>query len=390
MAGSSPDVTDQKGAEEALRDADRRKDEFLAILSHELRNPLAPIRNSLYVLERTEPGGEQARRAHAVIGRQVAHLARLVDDLLDVTRIARGKVQLQRQPLELRELVGRTIEDHRALFAARGIALDASSTTAPLWVNADATRIAQVVGNLLQNAAKFTPEGGRVEAALATGEGQAVVRVTDNGTGIAPEMLDRVFAPFTQAEATLDRSRDGLGLGLALVKGLVELHGGTVDAMSEGLGRGAAFAVRLPLQPAPSAAGVGAAPSSVAPRRRVLIIEDHPDAADSLREVFELDGHEVAVALSGPEGIEKARAFRPEVVLCDVGLPGMDGYAIARALRADEDLRDVLLIALTGYALPEDIAKAREAGFDHHVPKPPSIDKLEQALASAARDRGPR
>jgi PAS domain S-box-containing protein len=380
--GTVQDITDRKMMEQALADASRRKDEFLAVLSHELRNPLAPVRNSLYVLARAEPGGEQARRMQAIIERQVSHLTRLVDDLLDVTRISRGKIQLQRARIELGELVRRTVEDHRSTFTANGIRLEGRVASSPMWLSADGTRIAQVVGNLLGNAAKFTPRGGRVDLSLEQEGANAVLRVRDSGAGITNEMLERLFEPFMQADRTLDRARGGLGLGLALVKGLAELHGGSVTATSEGPGRGAEFVVRLPLSPATEKAVANGETGRVAPRR-VLIIEDNIDAAGSLKEALELDGHEVEVAYDGPEGLTKARAFQPEVVLCDIGLPGMDGYEVARAFRADDALAGAFLVALTGYALPEDLQRAEDAGFERHLAKPPTFEKLSELLEEA-------
>ena len=377
------DITDLIRSQEALRDADRRKDEFLAVLSHELRNPLAPIRNSLFILDRAPPGGDQARRAQAIIDRQVGHLAHLVDDLLDVTRVARNKIRLQCEPLDLTDLVQRTVDDHRSLFEKGEIHIETALPAERIAVNADRTRLAQVVGNLLQNAAKFTGRGGRTQVSVAVDDvaRQAIIRVADTGVGISPELLPRVFQPFAQADDTLDRSKGGLGLGLALVKGLVELHGGEISVHSQGIGKGAEFIVRLPLdgvltlEPQPASA-----PSR--PTRRVLIIEDQADAAQSLREALDLCGHQVQVTNNGPAGLSRARAFCPEVVLCDIGLPGMDGYEVARAFRADGALKDVFLVALSGYALPEDLQRAAEAGFDQHVAKPPRMDKLEELLSS--------
>ena len=366
----------------ALRDADRRKNEFLAILSHELRNPLAPIRNSVYVLERVPPGGDQATRALAVIDRQAQHLARLVDDLLDVTRISRGKIRLQLERIELGSLIRRTADDHRDLFARNGIELQVSAD-GPLHVSGDPTRLSQVVGNLLENSAKFTPRGGhtRISAAV-TADGRAEIRVRDDGTGIERDTLGRLFEPFVQAEKTLDRSRGGLGLGLALVKGMIQMHGGTVTAESEGLGMGSEFIVRLPLESSsrPRLSAVPA-PSHTADTRRVLVIEDNTDAAESLREALELGHHVVEVAYAGPEGIEKARAFSPDVVLCDIGLPGLDGYGVARAFRADPRLGSTYMVALSGYALQEDVERAKQAGFDRHMAKPPDLAALEALLA---------
>jgi PAS domain S-box-containing protein len=387
--GTVQDITDRKMMEQALADANRRKDEFLAILSHELRNPLAPLRNSLHVLARTEPGGEQARRMHAIIERQVAHLTRLVDDLLDVTRISRGKIQLQRERVELGEIVRRTVEDHRSTFAANGIHIDGPTTSKPMWLTADPTRIAQVVGNILTNAAKFTPRGGRVDVALEQEGQHAVLRVLDTGVGIPRDMLDRLFEPFMQADQSLDRARGGLGLGLSVARDLAELHGGSVTATSEGTGRGAEFTVRLPLEERTEKT-VAAEEARPARSRRVLIIEDDTDAAVSLKGVLELDGHEVQLASNGPEGLAKARTFQPEVVLCDIGLPGMDGYEVARACRGDDALRALFLVALTGYALPDDLQRAQQAGFQRHLAKPPSFEELEALLAQAPALPAPR
>jgi PAS domain S-box-containing protein len=396
MSGTLLDVTERKQAEEALHianlrlaEADRRKNDFLAVLSHELRNPLAPIRNSTYILERAAPGGGQAKRALEVIDRQAGQLARLVDDLLDVTRITRSKIQLQRETLELNELVRRTMEDQRTLFEKAQIHLELHPAPRPVFVNGDWNRLAQVLGNLLQNATKFTPRGGKTRIALSAdaAEKRAVIRVSDTGAGMAPEMLSRLFQPFSQADSTLDRSKGGLGLGLALVKGLVELHGGDVTAHSAGLGKGAEFVVRLPLAIA-EAAAPQPGQAATRRRRRVLVIEDNVDAADSLCEVLEFGEHEIAVTYNGPEGIEKAREFRPDLVLCDIGLPGMDGYDVARTFRSDEALKETYLVALSGYALPEDLQRAQEAGFDRHLAKPPSLERLEALLADVPQGSG--
>ena len=391
------DVTERKRAEEAvwkaneqLLEADRRKNEFLAVLSHELRNPLAPIRNSVYILERATPGGEQAIRARRVIDRQVQHMTRLIDDLLDVTRISRGKITLQRERVDLNALARGTAEDHRDVFARHSVELEVEGAGEPLWVDADRTRLAQVIGNLLNNSAKFTPRGGRtILSVAANAGGEAVVRVRDNGAGMSGDTLEHLFEPFVQGAQTIERTHGGLGLGLALVKGLVEMHGGKVTVHSEGEGKGAEFTVALPLAPHARAGGprlaVLPASNRLAKARRVLVIEDNVDAAESLREALELGEHEVAVAYSGPEGMEKARSYRPDVVLCDIGLPGLDGYQVARALRADPDpaLRSTYLVSLSGYALQEDVMRSKDAGFDQHMAKPPSMEMLEQAIREA-------
>jgi signal transduction histidine kinase len=364
-----------------LIEADRRKNEFLAMLSHELRNPLAPIKNSLYILHRATPGGEQALRALGVIDRQATQLSNLVDDLLDVTRITRNKICLQKQRLDLNQMVSRAVEDSRGFFERSEVRLSCDLAAAPVLVNADATRVAQMLGNLLQNAAKFTPRAGRAHVSVATEAGEALIRVIDNGVGMAPDTVARLFQPFMQADQSLDRSKGGLGLGLALIKGLVEMHGGSIQAQSDGLGKGAAFVIRLPLDTGAGSERTALHASGPQVCRRVLIIEDNLDAAESLREVLEIGKHEVEVAHSGPDGIEKLRSFRPDVVFCDIGLPGMDGYDLARAVRQDPMLQSTLLVALSGYALPEDLERAAEAGFQHHLAKPPSVDALERVLS---------
>jgi PAS domain S-box-containing protein len=382
------DVTARKAAENGLRDAnerlrelDRRKDEFLAMLSHELRNPLAPIRNAIAILEHASPGGEQAARAKAVIRRQVDHMARLVGDLLDVARIARGKIELEPRPMDLVALVQRSAEDHRTLMYERGVSLAVELPPRPAWVQGDATRLTQVIGNLLQNAAKFTERGGRVSVTLAVEAGVAEVRVLDDGVGMPPELLFRIFEPFVQADRSLARSQGGLGLGLALVRGIVELHGGEVRAESEGAGKGSTFVLRLPTIE-PARAADAATPGSQALRgRRVLVVDDNRDGAESLSAMLELAGHEVVVAFDGPSALEKARACAPEVVLCDLGLPGMSGYEVARRLRAlgPSGLR---LVAVSGYAAPEDVEASRKAGFDAHLAKPPDLDALAALISS--------
>jgi PAS domain S-box-containing protein len=384
VAGTAVDISQRKQMEQA-RDTDRRKTEFLAVLSHELRNPLASIKNSVYVLDHASPGGDQARRAQGIIGRQVDQLHRLVDDLMDVTRITRARIQLKMERLELNELLGRVVEDHRSIFDKREVELALSPATLPLFVNADPNRLAQIVGNLLQNAAKFTDHGGSTIVSLAADSESsvAVIRVVDTGVGIDPQMLPRLFEPFTQADSSLDRTQGGLGLGLALVKGLIELHGGDVTVQS-GIGEGTEFVVRLPLASIEVAASPPSSPRRTRKRRRVLIIEDNVEAAASLREVLEFGNHHVEIACDGLEGLEKARTVRPEFVLCDIGLPGMNGYDVARAFRADQELNGMYLVALSGYAQPEDVRRASEARFDQHLAKPVSFERLEGIL------QGPR
>jgi PAS domain S-box-containing protein len=365
------------------READRRKDEFLAMLSHELRNPLAPIRNAVAVLRLRGADAETVAWAREIVERQSAHLARLVDDLLDASRLTRRKVRLRQERLDLGALVRTTCDDHRGDLEAAGLALEVEAPAGPVWVSGDRTRLAQVLGNLLANAAKFTDRGGRATVRLAAAGDRAAVAVSDTGVGVDPAMLPRLFEAFSQADRSLERSQGGLGLGLALVKGLVELHGGGVRADSAGPGRGATFTFWLPLDAEPPAAptprpdGEAAAPA----RRRVLIVEDNVDAADSLRMLLEMAGHEVAVAYTGVAGLEAARARRPDVVLCDLGLPGLTGYEVARALRQGVETAGVRLIAVSGYGRDEDQRRARESGFDEVLVKPVSPAVLERLLA---------
>jgi PAS domain S-box-containing protein len=383
------DITNIKRTEAALRranaqlaEADVRKNEFLAVLSHELRNPLAPITNSLYILDHAPPGGAQASRAKEVIARQVAQLAHLVDDLLDITRITSNKIHLSKERLELNEVARRAIEDNRSLFDKTEVRLDLLPAPRPVFVLADRTRVAQIIGNLLQNAAKFTRNGGTTRVSLEAEGNEAQVRVVDNGVGMSPEILGRLFQPFMQADQTLDRSKGGLGLGLALVRGLVEMHGGSITARSQGPGKGSEFLVRLPLDTGVTrAAAADSLPLARTPRR-VLIIEDNVDTADSLRDALEFGGNDVQVANNGPDGLAKARTYMPDVILCDIGLPGMDGYAVARMLRSDAAFNNTRLVALSGYALPDDVQRASQAGFERHLAKPPSIDVLEELLGS--------
>jgi two-component system CheB/CheR fusion protein len=368
-----------------LVETDQRKDEFLAMLSHELRNPLSPIKSGVEILERTPASSESARRAQVIIGRQVSHLSRLIDDLLDVTRIARSKIDLKKELVELGELALRCVEDHRSEFAKAGVELILQPASDQLRICGDRTRLTQVIGNLLQNAAKFCPSGGQTFVSLemdASGM-KALLRIRDTGRGITPELLPHLFEPFVQARSSLDRSKGGLGLGLAVAKGLVELHGGTIGAQSGGVDKGATFTITLPLDAtAPMGAGTPR-PCAAMRARRVLVVEDNRDAAETLRELLQLEGHRVELAYDGRAALAKARSFRPDVVVCDIGLPEMDGFDVARALRDEPGPSQPTLVALSGYARPEDVARGREAGFDAHLAKPPSIEVLSHLLASA-------
>ena len=381
------DITAQKRTEEALREAGRRKDEFLAMLGHELRNPLAPIRNSLMILEQPGARPEQAGRALQTLDRQVQHLTRLVDDLLDVARISQGKILLRKGRIDLAALVREAVEDHRGAAERAGEALGLELPDPPLWVDGDPTRLAQCVGNLLHNAVKFTEPGGRIAVTVREEEGQAVVSVRDTGLGMDEKTLERLFEPFSQAEAGIDRGRGGLGLGLALVKRLVELHGGTAAVRSAGMGQGTEAEIRLPLAGPREAPPPEPAAEPVRRSRRCLLIEDNADAAESMGMLLELSGHEVRIAHNGLTGLEAARSFRPDVVLCDIGLPGgVDGYEVARRMRQDPALRGASLVALTGYGQEDDQRRAREAGFDVHLTKPADPERLKRLLGELPQE----
>jgi PAS domain S-box-containing protein len=382
MLAITRDISDLRAADAALREADRRKDDFLGMLSHELRNPLAPIRNALYILDHAEPAGQQARRAKEVARRQLVHITRLVDDLLDVTRIARGKIELRRAEVDLAALALRTAEDHRALMQERGLELRLVLPPVPVVVNGDETRLAQVLGNLLHNASKFTPTGGQVTLTVSDQSGRAVVQVQDTGVGMEAETLRTIFEPFVQGKQTLARSEGGLGLGLALVRGLVTLHGGDITARSAGAGKGTEFVLTLPLDRRRSVRPRPEHGSELGThqRRRVLVVDDNPDAAETLAELLKMVGHDVVVAHDGPSALALAKADPPDVVLCDIGLPGMDGYELARQLRAGGAHR-LRLVAVSGYAQPEDVARAIEAGFDAHVAKPLDPEELARVVA---------
>ena len=375
-----------------VREADRRKGEWIAMLAHELRNPLAPLLTGLHVLRRSAERSAVEQSA-AMMERQVRRLSRLVDDLLDVSRVGRGKIQLRRERMDLARLVRTTAADFRHALTEAGVALTVQTPETPVWITGDAMRLEQVLSNLLDNAAKFTDRGGRVTVMLsAAGEpgasapgGQAELRVRDTGVGIEPEVLARLFEPFSQADRSLHRTRGGLGLGLALVRGLTELHGGRVRASSEGPGHGAEFVVRLPLTGEPAAlAEPSREPQPSKERRRVLVVEDNRDAADTLRMLLELQGHEVRVAYTGPDGVRAAEEWRPAVVVSDIGLPGLDGFGVARALRANPATAQARLIAVTGYGSEDDRRQARESGFDHLLTKPADPAALQQLLVAPA------
>jgi PAS domain S-box-containing protein len=384
------DITERKRLEAELRqraerlaEADRRKDEFLAMLAHELRNPLAPIRNAAHVLHLIGPADANVRKATEMIQRQVQHLSRLVDDLLDVSRITRGKITLRKEPVELAAVVAQAVETTRPFLDARQHELRVSLPDEGVQVEADTTRLAQVLANLLTNAAKYTPEEGHIRLTVEARAGEAVVRIQDDGMGIAPELLPQVFDLFTQGDRSLARSEGGLGIGLTLVRRLVELHGGTVEAQSEGPGKGSEFIVRLPTLPAraPNAAAEGKGRYASSPCR-VLVVDDNKDAAESLAMLLRVAGHDVRTANDGLTALEMAKIFRPEVVLLDIGLPRMDGYEVARLLRKQPGLEGAVLIAVTGYGQEEDRRRTREAGLNAHLVKPVDLADLDKVFAA--------
>ena len=385
--GTCTDIDDQKRLEQGLREANTAKDQFLAMLAHELRNPLAPLLSTLYVL-----GQDDAiRQAHgASLGRmerQLRRLNRMVEDLLEASRVVFGRARLRPERLDLARLVRAVVEDRRPLLERAGVGLTLAAPATPLWVQGDPDRLAQVLDNLLDNETRFVDRGGRVDVGLTADRcaDEAVLTLTDDGIGIAPEMLDRLFDVFAQADQSLDRKRGGLGLGLAVVKGLVEQHGGTIQAASEGLGKGAVFTMRLPLEPEPAALSLAAeAPRPDGAPARVLVIEDNHDAAESLRMLLEILGHEVRVAFNGAEGLKLALRWTPDVVLSDIGLPELDGYEVARRLRKEPGFRDILLVAITGYNGEDDRRRSKEAGFDHHLAKPADVRELQRVLAARA------
>ena len=382
------DIDERKRAEEALRESDRRKDEFLAMLGHELRNPLGVINTSVQLLMRKGPPEPTLMELRQMIARQVEHMSRMLDDLLDVSRITRGQIRLKKEPCDFTEITRHAVNDHKGNFDENGLHLVAHLPEEAIWVVGDRTRLAQVVGNLLYNATKFTDPGGTVTLRLViAGGSNALLSVRDTGIGIEPDILRHIFEPFIQSDHSIDRSRGGLGLGLALVKGLVELHGGEVGAQSGGLGHGSEFTVSLPLGETSVLPG-GKPPvpeNDQAQRCRVLIVEDNPMAARSLQMYLEAAGHHVEVAHTGPHGIETARRFYPEVVLCDIGLPGFDGYAVARNLRQEKKLNGIYLVAVSGYGQDGDQRRARDAGFDLHLSKPVDLEKVDAILRDLRR-----
>ncbi|MBW8880546.1 MAG: response regulator, partial [Asticcacaulis sp.] len=370
---------------EQIREADRRKDEFLGMLAHELRNPLGPIYNCLQLQKMLTPGDPRITTVRDTMDRQVKHMSRLIDDLLDATRLAHGKILLRKERCDLNAIVRQTAEDYRSLLDANSVSLKLVTPETPVWVEGDPTRLLQVVGNLLHNANKFSQPHGIITIRVdVTPQKMARISVADTGIGIEPHMLRHVFDTFRQAEQGLDRSRGGLGLGLALVKGLVQLHSGLVEASSEGLNRGAEFRISLPVAGAGEALGtVDGSGESVLESLRILLIEDNIDAAESARMLLSHEGHQVQVAHDAVTGLELAHSFAPSVILCDIGLPVMDGYQVIRKIREDDQLAQTYVMALTGYGREADQRRALEAGFDMHLTKPIDFPTLRAALAQA-------
>jgi len=390
--GNLRDITELKrheetleGAEAFLKEEARRKDAFLAVLGHELRNPLAPIRNALHLIGQQSPVGDPVAAACAIAQRQLTHLTRLVDDLLDVARIARGQVHLERSDLDLGATLQAVLEDYQAVLAEQGLILETNLPAPRVPIQADATRIVQAVHNLLSNAVKFTPRGGRIRLEVGARGREAYLRIQDTGVGIAPDLLPSLFDPFRQSKEAVGRSGGGLGLGLALAKGFVEVHGGTLAARSDGPGQGAEFTLTLPLAEPTGAPVRGDRPDpgpDPGRTRRILVVEDQTDAAITLKMVLELAGHSVAVAQDGLAALACAEVFGPDLVICDIGLPGgLDGYQVARILRRTPRGNELTLIALTGFGTQEDRDQALRAGFDLHLTKPVDPEVLVPMIA---------
>jgi PAS domain S-box-containing protein len=392
MHGCTVDISHLQRAEDELRrlndelrEADRRKDEFVATLAHELRNPLGPIRNAVRILQAKGPREPELEWGRSVIERQVSHMARLLEDLLDVSRITQGKLELRRAPATLQAVIESAVETSRPAIEAAGHSLDVQLPAEPIVLEVDSVRLEQVFANLLTNAAKYTERGGRITVIARRDSGEVVTTVSDTGIGIAPEMIGKLFQMFSQATPALKRAQGGLGIGLSLVKGLVELHGGTVEARSEGTGRGSEFIVRLPLPSAvPGDAPAGLAPGSAMVRltRRILVADDNRDGADTLSTLLQVMGCEVAVAYDGEEALRVGRAFQPDAVLLDLGMPKLNGFEACESMRREPWGRNICIVALTGWGQEEDRRRTKEAGFNAHLVKPADPGKLTELLAS--------
>jgi len=391
LCGIMTDITRQKRTEEALRIADRRKDIFLATLAHELRNPLAPIRHAVTLLKMPNLSARDADRARNIIDRQSQHMGRLLDDLLDVSRITRGSLELRKRTLDIASVIDSAVESVRPLMEGKRHTVVVEIAETPLYVEGDAVRLSQVIANLLTNAGKYTEPGGRIDVRVQSQGGEVVVRVIDNGIGIARDVLPHIFEMFAQGKSELQHAEGGLGIGLALVRGLLELHGGTIEARSAGPGRGSEFIVRLPAK-SPAMSTDAPEPQAVSPSRhdgrKVLIADDNRDAADSLGLLLEGSGHHIRKAYDGRAALEAAEHFQPEVALLDIGMPGLDGYEVAQRIRSQPWGRKITLVALTGWGQTQDRERAMAAGFDYHVTKPVEPERLATLLESARRAVG--
>ncbi|MEC4717874.1 response regulator [Noviherbaspirillum sp. CPCC 100848] len=370
--------------ERELREVDRRKDEFLAVLAHELRNPLGPIRNAVELMRGLDPNDREAHEnAHQTILRQTEHMVRLVDDLLDVARISQGKLSLQKQPVELRGIIDAAIETARPMIEGRRHKLSAELPKDEIWIDGDGVRLSQTICNVLNNAAKFTGQGGEIALSAEKRDGVVCIQVRDNGIGIPPDELDAIFSMFAQAGHSADRVKDGLGIGLSLSKTLVELHNGSIAAYSEGVGQGSRFEICLPLLAAAPAAPQ-AATAEVDPRKlayRILVVDDNHDAAEIISELLRISGHEVMTVHTGKDALAMAASFLPDIAILDLGLPDMDGTTVAAKLRQMPEASKASLIALTGYGKPADIERTQAAGFDDHLVKPVKFDHLMETIA---------
>lgn len=367
-------------AEENLRNADRRKDEFLAMLAHELRNPLAPIRNAGELLARMLPDDSQVQTVAAIVKRQSSHLSRMVDDLLDVSRITQGRINLQHKAINLASVIAQALESVEPLMRENRHKVFVAGGYGPTYVRGDHARLVQCVANILTNSGKYTDPGGEIRVEMLRDGGEAMITITDNGVGIPAELLPQIFDLFVQSNRSLDRSQGGLGIGLSVVRRLIEMHGGRVSAASDGPGRGARFEITLPVIDLPGEAREEPSEQTAA-RRRILIVDDNADSADSMAMILNLCGHVAEPVYGAAEALERAAALDPEIVLLDIGLPGMDGYEVARLLRSRGS--SARLVALTGYGQPEDVRRAEEAGFDTHLVKPVDLQHLLRDLGRA-------
>ncbi|HVY07467.1 MAG TPA: response regulator [Burkholderiales bacterium] len=386
--GVMMDITQRKRMEEALRVADRRKDEFLATLGHELRNPLAPIHNGLAILRKLTPQSGETEKIHTILDRQMNHIIRLVDDLLDISRFTLGKIELRRAPVELRTLIRGAIDMSQPLIEVRRHRLDVSIPSGSIMLDADSVRLTQVLSNLLNNAARYTGESGSISIRAGVEGGRAVISVRDNGVGIPEPMLERIFDLFTQVEGGGAGSVGGLGIGLAMARLLVELHGGEIEARSDGPGMGSEFVIRLPVSASDEASvavGNASAADTRLSGRRILVVDDNCDSADSMGMLLELAGAEVTVVYDGESALAVVDEFRPDAVMLDLGMPGMDGYDVAQRIRGDARHRNLTLIALTGFGQDEDRERSAAAGFDHHLTKPADFAVVKALVASIQR-----